>query len=265
MKICKKCKITKELSEFPKEPRNSDGLKGSCRICIANQKREYNLLHKEKIANEQKEYRLKNKESIKAQKKEYYDNNKCVISKRHKEYRDNNKEKIAKSKKIYENKNKEKIAKQRKQYSINNKEKITIYKKEYQKKNKEILAVEKKAYYEKNKEVFKAKSRIYSKTEKGRITDTNSKNKRRFIKRITKDGTIPVNVKYPLTIELQELLDEQNNKCYYCECELEEKHLDHYIPLSKGGSHSILNVVWSCPTCNMSKGSKMPDEFIKRV
>ena len=47
--------------------------------------------------------------------------------------------------------------------------------------------------------------------------------------------------------------------CYYCNCELDEKkHLDHYIPLSKGGTHSIDNVVWSCASCNLKKGAKVP-------
>lgn len=33
-------------------------------------------------------------------------------------------------------------------------------------------------------------------------------------------------------------------------------HLDHIVPLSKGGSHSITNVQWSHAKCNLSKGSK---------
>jgi len=35
MKVCTKCKEEKELSEFGKEKENKDGLKGSCKSCIA--------------------------------------------------------------------------------------------------------------------------------------------------------------------------------------------------------------------------------------
>ena len=57
---------------------------------------------------------------------------------------------------------------------------------------------------------------------------------------------------------LAELRDIQKNKCYYCSIELDfttkgKTHLDHYIPLSKGGTHSISNVVWSCDKCNLQK------------
>lgn len=39
-------------------------------------------------------------------------------------------------------------------------------------------------------------------------------------------------------------------------------HLDHVIPLSKGGQHTLLNVQVSHPKCNMSKKDKMPTEVI---
>lgn len=37
-------------------------------------------------------------------------------------------------------------------------------------------------------------------------------------------------------------------------------HLDHIIPLSRGGHHLYENVQVSHPLCNMSKGARMPQE-----
>ena len=76
------------------------------------------------------------------------------------------------------------------------------------------------------------------------------------MKRSTSDGTIT-------RLSLIDLRKIQNNKCYYCDNELDfntknKVHLDHYIPLSKGGTHSIKNVVWSCSECNRQKNAKMP-------
>lgn len=50
----------------------------------------------------------------------------------------------------------------------------------------------------------------------------------------------------------------QSNKCLYCNCDLfpTSRHLDHVIPLSKGGSHGPGNLVFACPSCNASKGNK---------
>lgn len=53
--------------------------------------------------------------------------------------------------------------------------------------------------------------------------------------------------------------------CYYCHGEMigRAKSLDHKTPLSRGGAHSITNVVVACKTCNFSKGSKTEAEFLE--
>lgn len=60
------------------------------------------------------------------------------------------------------------------------------------------------------------------------------------------------------------LLDEyQGGLCWYCGALLADtgRHLDHKIPLSRGGSNWPANLCWACPTCNTSKGARTPDEF----
>jgi 5-methylcytosine-specific restriction endonuclease McrA len=51
------------------------------------------------------------------------------------------------------------------------------------------------------------------------------------------------------------------NRCVYCD--RESKHLtpDHYIPLSKGGTNFIDNIVPACQDCNRRKWSKDPSTF----
>ena len=63
---------------------------------------------------------------------------------------------------------------------------------------------------------------------------------------------------------IEKLYKEQKGKCYYCGCSLKEEgyHIEHMMPLSRGGEHSLKNVVLSCPTCNFSKGSKTVKEFL---
>jgi len=56
----------------------------------------------------------------------------------------------------------------------------------------------------------------------------------------------------------QEGIDPQ--RCFYCE-DRPYEHLEHCIPLSRGGTHTKDNLVPACASCNLSKGTKTPDEW----
>lgn len=53
--------------------------------------------------------------------------------------------------------------------------------------------------------------------------------------------------------------------CYYCHAEMtgRTKSLDHKTPLSRGGEHSITNVVVACKSCNTRKHNKTEAEFLE--
>jgi 5-methylcytosine-specific restriction endonuclease McrA len=40
--------------------------------------------------------------------------------------------------------------------------------------------------------------------------------------------------------------------------------VDHIIPVAKGGTDDLDNLVAACKRCNFSKQDKMPDEFMLR-
>lgn len=62
-------------------------------------------------------------------------------------------------------------------------------------------------------------------------------------------------------------LQSQKSKCWWCGAKIIEDnfHVDHLIPLSRGGAHDVRNIVVSCPTCNLSKGAKLPQEWNGRL
>lgn len=54
----------------------------------------------------------------------------------------------------------------------------------------------------------------------------------------------------------------QKGRCYYCSTKLSnDYHVDHVIPLSRGGSDATENLVCACPSCNLSKNNKLPHEW----
>jgi len=236
-KKCTKCKITKDLSEFYK---NKKGHISACKKCT---KRQVKL------------YRDNNVDKVKECSKKHYRENKIKICDRVKKYRDNNPEVM----KVYRESNKDKISKQAKEYNTKNKDRL----KKIRDDKKGLLREYYKKYYDKNKEEIKCRTHTYRNSDKYKLMCVNYGARYRAHKLNASDGTLPQLVTYPLIEELQELLTRQDNKCNNCKCDItKEKHLDHHIPLSKGGAHSIGNVVWLCPKCNLSKSNKVPTELL---
>lgn len=61
---------------------------------------------------------------------------------------------------------------------------------------------------------------------------------------------------------VEELLMEQSGLCRWCSHALgDDFHLDHVVPLSRGGTNDPSNLVLACPPCNTSKGAKTIQEW----
>jgi 5-methylcytosine-specific restriction endonuclease McrA len=65
--------------------------------------------------------------------------------------------------------------------------------------------------------------------------------------------------------QIKEQYERQKGRCYYCRCKVawNNHHVDHVVPLSRGGSNDISNLVIACQTCNLSKNSKLPHEWAR--
>ena len=54
----------------------------------------------------------------------------------------------------------------------------------------------------------------------------------------------------------------QSDHCGYCEVALDGGgHVDHMTPISRGGTHDILNLVLACFQCNTEKHAKTAGEY----
>lgn len=53
----------------------------------------------------------------------------------------------------------------------------------------------------------------------------------------------------------------QERKCYYCAAHLARFDVDHFIPLTRGGTNYPENIVVCCDSCNSSKGARLPWEW----
>lgn len=72
----------------------------------------------------------------------------------------------------------------------------------------------------------------------------------------------------PTVAEIFSKIRSYHNRCYYCYGRITRKKysrftLDHFIPLSRGGTNSIENIVPCCHSCNQLKKDLWPWEFKK--
>jgi len=65
--------------------------------------------------------------------------------------------------------------------------------------------------------------------------------------------------------EINKLIEDSNNICFWCDKDIDVMHLDHIYPLSKNGDHSISNLCVSCADCNMRKHNKDPEVFLEEI
>ena len=54
-------------------------------------------------------------------------------------------------------------------------------------------------------------------------------------------------------------------KCAYCGAIGRKMHRDHVVPRSRGGPDSPSNIVMVCEDCNLSKGPRLPSEWMRSV
>lgn len=170
------------------------------------------------------------------------------------EYRKNNAEKISISKKKHYEENKEKVLSKCAEWKNSNREYHNKKSREYSQKNRVSILKKNKEYYLKNKEMILKRTLLWFNTEKGKISKRNTHYKRKLA---IKNG-----------ISTSEIMKHTNSikNCYWCKCKIDKTikngfHIDHYIPLSKGGTHTLENIVISCPSCNILKSNKDPYKF----
>ena len=76
-----------------------------------------------------------------------------------------------------------------------------------------------------------------------------------------------IDIRRQIGRELKEAVKAKSQKCFYCGCELNDSNqtIDHIIPIAKGGTNDINNLVRCCHECNQVKGGETIFGAIKNL
>lgn len=149
-------------------------------------------------------------------------------------------------------KNKDKIKASQARYYAANFEKVKAMRAAYHKANAAKLIAKALANRQANPERIKAYNAAYLKAhpETSRLHGL----KRNAQK---KSNSTPEQMRLA-NIKIKTMLSHRKTDCAYCSIRFltKEMHVDHIIPLVKGGCHSPENLTMACKSCNSSKNDK---------
>lgn len=109
-------------------------------------------------------------------------------------------------------------------------------------------ALEKSRQWESvNRDRHRATSRLWNQNNRERVK---ARNYRRRAIELSAEGTHTAD-------DIKWIFQHQDGECAYCGIKLGAKyHVDHVIPLSRGGTNYPENLACTCPTCNLSKNDR---------
>jgi hypothetical protein len=139
----------------------------------------------------------------------------------------------------------------KREWYTRNKKHVLQKVRDWQKQNPERFAENQRRH----KERYKGRYSEYHKGWRAENRDKCRLKKHRYYSRLKRQlGDVSPDI-------VERLFVEQEGSCFYCNRELQDYHLEHKVPISRGGLHDDDNLCLSCPTCNLRKKDKTAEEF----
>ncbi len=266
-KLCKTCPriLPATTMYFHRDKYSKDGLCSSCKECKKASRRTYYAQNTEKAKAYSKQYVADNREHTAQYQKHYAEQHQAELTTYKKayyaEHQEANKVRSRQWYVEHSRENREKRHEQDRKYRQEHLEEKRERDRKYKEDHQTERILQSKQYYAEHREERLSYTKQYYQTERGIIAKrAGAHNRRARRKKAPGSHT---------TEQLYQQFKKQEGKCFYCQKELRHArnswHADHVIPLSKGGSNDISNIVISCPTCNRKKHDKLPNEWANEL
>lgn len=185
----------------------------------------------------EQQYREERKEDIAEYKRQYYMKNKEKLCSATRKWYSENKERASEYNRMHYLRNKDRYAEWRRNWISENPERKRIREQQWRKENRSILLGKTKEWKRRNHDKVIAYNRNRRSLEKGASGKHSAK-------------------------DIESIYILQRGKCAHCCKRVGLKfHVDHIVPLAKGGSNWPHNLQILCPPCNLGKQSKDPIDW----
>lgn len=177
----------------------------------------------------------------------------CAQSRDRKRY-EANRDKIADYGRKYYDANRDRLLERNRDWRKANPEKALAYWEKWHKVNREKVLEFKRNWGLVNAEKVRQASKKWAEANPEKIK---ARHQNRRARKKGNGGKLSPNI-------VQTLLVLQKGKCACCGKSLKQGyHLDHIMPIALGGMNTDDNVQLLTPKCNLSKGAKHPDDYMR--
>lgn len=149
--------------------------------------------------------------------------------------------------------NRDALLEQAREYRVKNGERIRELARARYKSNRDRVLSQVRDYASRNREQVRAKNKLWRENNRELVATLDR------LKRDRRKGAVGSHT----VDDIREIERLQRNRCAYCKCDLRKlkRHIDHIVPISRGGTNDRANLQLLCEFCNLSKHARDPIDF----
>lgn len=261
-KLCPTCGLTKENSCFARHRRRPDGLQFECKACQRARRTAdpekykayqaaYYSVNRERVRARQKAFIMEHREEVRARQLAWYHAHPEEARANRQRWLEANREKAYAASEKWAKANPDRRREHYRRYRLKNPEK----RKEYLKQRPDLVKAAKARYRAKPD----TRAKELQAERRRRATPAGNEAMREYAhrRRARKRST------WVETVRLSELVRRDAGKCGLCgrKVKKQERSIDHIVPLSRGGPHSLKNTQLAHLRCNTARNNHGPAQL----
>lgn len=222
---------------------------GDCKPCAKERDRCWREKNREKSKETSRQWREKNLEKTRETSRRWAKENPERHAEKSRRWAENNREKTVEMSRRWREHNPDKAAASGRRWRENNRERVLAKVKQWAINNKEKVNESNRRWAKNNPEKVTDRRRRWQRSNPDKVAVHQH---RRRVARANAAGSFTA-------AEWKALVEHYDHKCLCCGRSDIPMHVDHVIPLSKGGSNNIDNLQPLCKSCNSRKRDKTID------